>query len=213
VQLARFGARDYDANIGRWTAKDPVGLWAGFSLYAYTYGDPVNWIDPEGKSGMLAVRSVGEHGGSSSSISDGHSWITYTPDGGTRTSFGTYGNSPGGQPNGLVQDWELRKSYGPGDASRSTWISDEEEKRLMALIDKYRKMGEQGWLLSRTCSTFASDAWQAATTEHLDPYSKGYDNPTALRESIIKANGGANHRVLVPGPIKVGPVSHDEEWP
>ena len=47
--LVRFGARDYDAYTGRWTAKDPI-LFGGrqTNLYAYVAGDPVNRVDPSG---------------------------------------------------------------------------------------------------------------------------------------------------------------------
>ncbi len=47
--LVRFGARDYDPEVGRWTAKDPI-LFAGGdpNLYGYVLGDPVNWVDPSG---------------------------------------------------------------------------------------------------------------------------------------------------------------------
>ena len=49
TQLTRFGARDYDASIGRWTSKDPIRFRGGdTNLYAYVLGDPVNWIDPFG---------------------------------------------------------------------------------------------------------------------------------------------------------------------
>jgi len=47
--LVRFGARDYDAYSGRWTAKDPVLFGAGDSnLYAYVANDPFNKLDPFG---------------------------------------------------------------------------------------------------------------------------------------------------------------------
>ncbi|WP_343292915.1 RHS repeat-associated core domain-containing protein [Vandammella animalimorsus] len=47
--LTRFGARDYDAETGRWTAKDPILFDGGDSnLYGYVLQDPVNFVDPEG---------------------------------------------------------------------------------------------------------------------------------------------------------------------
>jgi RHS repeat-associated protein len=49
TKLTRFGARDYDAETGRWTAKDPIGFQAqDTNLYGYVFDDPVNFIDPEG---------------------------------------------------------------------------------------------------------------------------------------------------------------------
>jgi RHS repeat-associated protein len=48
--LVRFGARDYDAETGRWTAKDPIGF-AGkdTNLYGYVFSDPINYIDIRGE--------------------------------------------------------------------------------------------------------------------------------------------------------------------
>ncbi len=47
--LVRFGVRDYDASVGRWTAKDPARFGGGdTNLYAYVEGDPVNKVDPTG---------------------------------------------------------------------------------------------------------------------------------------------------------------------
>ena len=47
--LVRFGYRDYDPDVGRWTAKDPIGFAGGDTdLYGYVLSDPVNKIDPVG---------------------------------------------------------------------------------------------------------------------------------------------------------------------
>jgi RHS repeat-associated protein len=69
TKLTRFGARDYDAETGRWTAKDPIKFDGGdtnlygyvdsvgkppivdTNLYQYTSDDPINWIDPRGLYG------------------------------------------------------------------------------------------------------------------------------------------------------------------
>lgn len=48
TKLTRFGERDYDAEIGRWTSKDPIQLAAGPNLYVYVANDPINWSDPLG---------------------------------------------------------------------------------------------------------------------------------------------------------------------
>ncbi|MCD4779583.1 MAG: hypothetical protein K8S27_03405 [Candidatus Omnitrophica bacterium] len=51
--LIRFGARDYDPDIGRWTAKDPILFEGGdVDLMVYCGSDPVNFID---LSGNMAI--------------------------------------------------------------------------------------------------------------------------------------------------------------
>lgn len=50
TKFLRFGARDYDPTIGRWTTKDPLGFDGGdTNVYAYVSGNPMSAIDPTGK--------------------------------------------------------------------------------------------------------------------------------------------------------------------
>jgi len=45
----RFGARDYDPETGRWTAKDPVGfIGLDLNLFGYIQNDPINNSDHSG---------------------------------------------------------------------------------------------------------------------------------------------------------------------
>jgi len=56
--LVKFGYRDYDPFVGRWTAKDPIGFEGGdTNLYGYVQNNPVNFIDPLGLSTVVFDRS------------------------------------------------------------------------------------------------------------------------------------------------------------
>ena len=168
-----------------WLSRDPIGEDGGVNLYQYVYDNPLGWIDPEGLSGELTINSNGDGGSSSTS---GHSWICYKPDGGPPTTFGTWGNNPSNLGNGLQQNLEQGRT---GETSRSTHLDDSQEQQLANLINKYKNLGEKGWTLTKTCSSFASDAWKAGTGEKL---STGFPStPSTLKKSIKKANGGNNN--------------------
>jgi RHS repeat-associated protein len=60
TKLVRFGARDYEAETGRWTTQDPIRFnGVGTNLYAYVLDDPVNFRDPLGLQAGEAARGLG----------------------------------------------------------------------------------------------------------------------------------------------------------
>jgi len=67
--LVRFGVRDYDPAIGRWTAKDPIDFAGGdVNLYEYVENDPINLFDPLGLFGESShgLVELGTYGPTSS---------------------------------------------------------------------------------------------------------------------------------------------------
>ncbi len=49
TKLVHFGARDYDASVGKWIQKDPIFPYgATTNTYEYGLNDPVSFIDPSG---------------------------------------------------------------------------------------------------------------------------------------------------------------------
>jgi RHS repeat-associated protein len=61
TKLVRFGVRDYDPGMGRWTNKDPIGIAGGdTNVYAYGGNDPVDLVDPSGLAVWICTALAGD---------------------------------------------------------------------------------------------------------------------------------------------------------
>jgi len=84
--LVRFGARDYDAGVGRWTAKDPILFLAGNeNLFIYCNYDPINTYDPYGLWFININITAGFIGGGTGGIMIGSEGIHWYVGGGLTT--------------------------------------------------------------------------------------------------------------------------------
>lgn len=45
--------RAYDADLGRWLSRDPIGEWGGVNLYHYCFNSPTSVVDPDGRFAIL----------------------------------------------------------------------------------------------------------------------------------------------------------------
>jgi RHS repeat-associated protein len=85
--LVRFGYRDFDPEVGRWTAKDPIGFDGGDTdLYGYVLNNPVNWVDPYGllnwgklAAGVLSVADGSVMVGVATGVTVGTFVLTQNP--------------------------------------------------------------------------------------------------------------------------------------
>jgi RHS repeat-associated protein len=111
TKLVRFGARDFDAETGRWTSKDPLRFGGRDpNLYAYVGNDPINAHDPTGllsQAQCMVIQDVlayeREHGSWSTArrFSNTPSFFT------ERTPLGDiFDNTPATTPYGDIDlDW------------------------------------------------------------------------------------------------------------
>jgi RHS repeat-associated protein len=155
TRLSRFGERDYDAFVGRWTTKDPIRFVAGDpNLYSYALADPVSYFDPlgldiwiEGPSGREPSRhqsvNVGDPLGEYSSYS--------------------YGMNGSGMEGEVYRDTELG---GPIEAyKKTTPEQDAEFKKLME--SQLGKKSTYGW--DDICRSWSQRAFKNAPGTSTSP--------------------------------------------
>ena len=56
--LVYFGYRFYVPHLGRWLNRDPLQEQGGINLYGYVHGDPLGYVDPDGRYAIWVARGV-----------------------------------------------------------------------------------------------------------------------------------------------------------
>jgi len=149
TKLVRFGARDYDASIGRWLSKDPIRFNGGTpNLYEYAINDPINFTDPTGYfqicSRPLNFYWVGELLYKYDPSVYSHTYIKFE-DGGV-SSFG---------PDGPIEESGNNSSCTPSLGNKNPEKRAEQEEKMKQWSDE--NMNNNYNLFNYNCKDFAVD--------------------------------------------------------
>ena len=77
THLVHFGAREYDATLGRFTSRDPLGFGGGqANVYDYAANDPINFVDPSGLLHLPGGNVDAGEGLGQTAVGDYADWLT-----------------------------------------------------------------------------------------------------------------------------------------
>jgi RHS repeat-associated protein len=157
TELVRFGTRDYDAQTGRWTTKDPIVFNGAENLYAYASNNPITLIDPRGliveRCGRVADIPIGRQLGLE------HQWIrTSTKEGGLGPANGGVPGGPNAQSDSpYTTDTSINDHTGQGDMPGATCheVPNVDEECVNRELSIGQGMGK--WTPINQCQTVTTD--------------------------------------------------------
>ena len=139
--LVRFGARDYDPSVGRWTSKDPVRFRGRtLTLYDYAQYDPVNLVDPNGWVWFATGGGLSGGGGLGKGASQG-SYLDFSSGNyGSYTAYGHGVSTPGAT---ATQDFSF--GTGPDPGGQSYYSSVSYGSSIGLACQATLRSGDAGW--------------------------------------------------------------------
>ncbi|MDL2212981.1 RHS repeat-associated core domain-containing protein [Bacteroides sp. OttesenSCG-928-N06] len=176
-----YGARNYDAAIGRFTTMDPLAeKYYSVSPYAYVMNNPMNAIDPDGRDIIVLHNPKGAMGAGHSAIlvgDDKKGWQYVSKDG---TALGVAGPSRVGEDKFDTVDKFDKSDYAKnnnGYPSRVRFSTTSEQDAIAhkTMLDHANKWY---WLIGSNCVDAVSAALQAAGLNPGYAY-MGINNPFA----------------------------------
>ena len=179
TKLVRFGARDYDARVGRWTAKDPIGfLGRDLNLYDYAVQEPLDFGDHDG----LDIAVI--EGGPTADNPIGHTAVAVT--GAGVFSFGN------GVPLGSgAKDYVTAQSQARDQQIFVIHTTPAQDAAALAYLRSFQTWRlPPGWWNARfgeNCSTRSNNALDAAGIRKVPYSSNNIPGSAGLRAMLAGA--------------------------
>jgi RHS repeat-associated protein len=169
TELVRFGYRDYDPDVGRWTAKDPIFFAGGDTdLYGYVLNDPINRVDPYGQTGIVGAATGAITGGIGGAIFGGLTggsqgaqagFITGAITGALTGAIGgpLLGGLAGTAASALLGDMLMPSETSDADQIRQHYENMQEAERILQEAQETRERAEDlnyrtgGWYDGKPC--------------------------------------------------------------
>ena len=194
LNLYDFSARQYDAAIGQFTSVDPLcEKYYHISPYAYCAGNPVKYVDPDGKKPRIYIDTKGL-GHTFVTVGEGKNTVVYTygrygalgSSGSVLGSFTPTGEGVLFRKTGQAAATFLSKSMKNGRMSIYT-INNADDKSVSSYFDKQWETGTRSTATEKKAAT-------DPTAKVVDEYCLWSNNCTT--KSIDAINSGKKNEVV-----------------